>query len=294
MNYFYLIVRYRTVKPHMMSRRAQLDDEIYCSDRSRGGGGSTCGEGSMSSSSGSGRHFTITKTYHQPMVYDEVEKNVRLPAEADMIPTDRIYEIRKEKIMIKADRNSSLSPVPHGAAIHHHHPPHHHAPPPPSSLRSKSSDRYIDVPKSVRIIDEFGRPASYETDCEESFAPPRVHNSRLKSRSGYVINSDYETTSKSYLENYIETNTKVINPPSGLIESAVLNSAIKRAAPPTSNSNNCNEIIYVPMVKEEFIKRESSKHCHQPPLPSFEPAGSTGFLFNSGSNHNMINNSSRF
>lgn len=252
----------------MMCRRQPTDDDIYCMERSRG---STCGD-SVSSGSGNGRHFTITKTFHQPMVYDEVEKNVRLPAEADMIPADRIYEIRKEKIMIKADRNSSLSPVPH---INH-------------SMRSKSSDRYIDVPKSVRIVDDCGRiigGGSYDTDCEDNGSLNRQQH-RLKSRSGYVLN-DYETTtSKSYLENYVETNTKVMNPG---VETAVLSSSMKRP----SNCPPCNEIIYVPMVKEEFMKRESSKNmnCGGPQFDHIHPPG-TGLLFSSGSNHNINNISS--
>lgn len=269
----------------MLCRRQPVDDDIYCVERNRG---STCGGdsgGSISSSGGSnGRHFTITKTFHQPMVYDEVEKNVRLPSEADMIPSDRIYEIRKEKIMIKADRNTSLSPVPHQHAplSHHMHPP---------SMRSKSSDRYIDVPKSVRIVDDYGRSLAcggaasvYDTDCEDTGSLNRQQ--RLKSRSGYAFNSDYETTSKSYLENYVETNTKLIGPGSNM-DTSVLSSSLKR--PP--NCPSTNEIIYVPMVKEEFIKRESSKNMHCATninLPPFDQPG-TGFLFSSGSNHNINN-----
>lgn len=315
LNRIYIFYRYRTVKPQMMCRRQALDEDIYCMERQRG---STCGDsggGSISSSGGSnGRHFTITKTFHQPMVYDEVEKNVRLPAEADMIPADRIYEIRKEKIMIKADRNSSLSPVPHGNGHHtrcdHSTPANVCSPqttlnhPHSSSMRSKSSDRYIDVPKSVRIVDDYR--GSYDTDYDDNGSLSRnAGQQRLKSRSSYVLNSDYETTSKSYLENYVETsNSKMMSPGiAGLVDPPIMTSSLKRPSMNhqchQSGGGGGNEIIYVPMVKEEFIKRESSKNMHcmdsqtmqQSSIVPPSPPG-TGLIFNSGSHHNMHNISS--
>lgn len=209
------------------------DDEIYCDRRT----------GAFVAPSGvDPRHFTITKTYNQPIVYDDIDKNVRLPSEADLIPADRIYEIRKEKIMIKADRNS-LSPLPHP--------------------RSKSSERYIDMPKSVRIIDEYRTDKSNMYDADNCDEANNSIRRQLKSRSGYLVNSDYEATSKSYLESYVDSNgTKLIadQPP----QQTQYN--MGSSSNGLSNSSNgyktrlsTNDIIYVPMVKEEFIKRESKK-----------------------------------
>lgn len=171
------------------------------------------------------RQYTISRT-HQP-IYDDCLKPSRLPAECDYIPSERVYEIRKEKVMIKTDRNS-LSPP---------------------RYRSKSTDRYIEMPKSVRILnnDSFKREKlnMYENSADNL-------RSNLKSRSGYMTSSD---DNQNYHRFDTSNHTSRIN----LNESG--QKTTLNANQSLNKSQNCltNDIIYVPMVREEFIKRETQK-----------------------------------
>ncbi|RNA08841.1 hypothetical protein BpHYR1_053925 [Brachionus plicatilis] len=155
------------------------------------------------------RQMSIRKPY-SPYPYDDCDR-LGSKVDCDYIPSDKIYEIRKEKVLIKTDRSQS-----------------------PPKVRSKSSERYLEVPRSVRILNA------------ESYRPEKVilnpdadsTRSRLRSRSGYTeeVHVRSESSEKHFAEN------------------KNFNSSLNK-------SQIClnNDIIYVPMVREEFIKRESQK-----------------------------------
>lgn len=158
------------------------------------------------------RQMSVKKSY-SPYVYDDCDRLAKLPADCEIIPADKIYEIRKEKVLIKTDRSQS-----------------------PPRIRSKSTDRYLDIPKTVRIINESYRP-------EKTIPVEAERQSRVRTRSGYV--EETHMRSESTERKIIESNN---------INKSHFNSA-------QSKSQLClnNDIIYVPMVREEFIKRESQK-----------------------------------
>lgn len=153
------------------------------------------------------RQMSVRKPYSQ-YTYDDCER-IASKIDCDIIPSDKIYEIRKEKVLIKTDRSQS-----------------------PPKMRSKSSDRYLEVPRSVRILNaDSYRPEKVilNTDAENQ-------RSRLKSRSGY--NEEIHVRSESSEKHIVDNKNSSLN-----------------------KSQIClnNDIIYVPMVREEFIKRESQK-----------------------------------
>jgi hypothetical protein len=178
-------------------------------------------------------------------VFDHISKK-KLPSELAMVPNERIYEIRKEKLMIKADRSES----------------------PVVRLRSKSSDRYLDEhPKSVRIVEKSDRNADnkglksrssyyFDADCNEQREHRSNGNSSTTDRWVYVNKSSEEQQEAQ--DRYKRSNVGVDEVPRL-----------------SALANNC-DIIYVPMVKEEFIKRESKKLA----AASADPSMSTNNLNN--------------
>ncbi|CAF0787868.1 unnamed protein product [Brachionus calyciflorus] len=161
------------------------------------------------------RQLSVKKSY-APYMYDDCDRiSTKLPVDCEIIPAEKIYEIRKEKVLIKTDRSQS-----------------------PPRIRSKSTDRYLEVPRSVRILNtESYRPAEKVYPVSQESDNVR---SRLRSRSGYIE----------------ETHVRSESTERKIIDSSKLNSNQN-----TNKSQLClnNEIIYVPMVREEFIKRESQK-----------------------------------
>lgn len=153
------------------------------------------------------RQMNGRKNYSQFNYDDRLASKI----DCDIIPSDKIYEIRKEKVLIKTDRSQS-----------------------PPKARSKSSDRFFEVPKTVRILNAEpyrSEKVVFNPDIEGT-------RSRLRSRSGF--NEEIHVRSESSEKHFTE-NTN-------------LNSNLNK-------SQVClnNDIIYVPMVREEFIKRESQK-----------------------------------
>lgn len=210
------------------------------------------------------RSYTITKCY-QPVVYENIDKS-KIPHEADILPTDRIYEIRKEKILIKADRSMS---------------------PPQTRIRSKSSDRYLEAPKNVRIVEDeyyikekglneelnekhkvqsrssyyLNNGHLYFKDNDRQYAEGSSYFDKRANKSTLQIRDDYEDLNDSYRykPNGSSTNINNLNSSSNNNSSSISNSNSKSQAILNTLVRDTNEIIYVPMVKEEFIKRESQK-----------------------------------
>ena len=236
------------------------------------------------------RHYSVTSK-HYPVLYENFDK-IKVSNECDIIPNDRVYEIRKEKILIRTDKNSVSPP----------------------RIRSKSSDRCLDS-KSVRILDHDGcYDPEYDATCKRQLqsrsgyylsgsqlsksnfedrslmnccdnstsyttAERSVnrgydeygkrsesrHNHRNKYR--YVVDENYEngcedftSSSRSLKRTSGETSSSKQN----LLSSAHSSSVVNNANPNSNGNPNggsiCNnDIVYVPMVKEHFIQRESAK-----------------------------------
>lgn len=153
------------------------------------------------------RQMNMRNNYSQFNYEDRIGSKI----DCDIIPSEKIYEIRKEKVLIKTDRSQS-----------------------PPKGRSKSSERFFEMPKSVRILNAEpyrSEKVVFNPDFEST-------RSRLKSKSNF--NEEIHVRAESNDNHFVE-NTN-------------LNSNLNK-------SQNClnNDIIYVPMVREEFIKRESQK-----------------------------------
>jgi hypothetical protein len=263
------------------------------------------------------QYATYNKSY-QPVVYENLEKtslSKNNNQDFELAPNERVYEIRKEKLLIKADRNSQS---------------------PPRS-RARSSDRYLDaIPtsKSSRIIDDNGNQIIVPTD-KYIYTTNSDSKRQLQSRSGYYITNDYNKLEDDLIDynNNNNNNNRFTN--DQIIDKRLMYAAAAAAASnnnlnkkyessnpnltsysnilPNNNSHNSNnnsssnsssnniakqqsspspqsqppssivnvvspsnEIVYVPMVKDEFIKRESQKmDC-------------------SGTNSNSANNNNNF
>lgn len=159
-----------------------------------------------------------------------VKKPYQTKIDCDYIPAERIYEIRKEKVLIKADRTSQSPP----------------------RLRSKSSDRYIEVPKTVRIIDSECLKAAEKACTYETTTEGFNKSSKLKSRSGYILSSDEDRPYR--VETSSNRSSRVNLEETPVVMPKPLNQNLTK-----SQCSVNNDIIYVPMVREEFIKRESQK-----------------------------------
>lgn len=203
-----------------------------------------------------------TKQYH-PNIYDSMSKS-KLPNEiSDIIPNERVYEIRKEKIMIRADRGERCSRSP-------------------PKLRSKSSDRYLD---SKNVYEDAPGPRVEHYPRKSNYFDSN-HRDKLHSRSGYgydfVTNIEKDNIDNNYTmrrssrgnqkssdrsnsppssnrdtftdinDSYVKS--KIINDNNNNNNTHILNNIGK---PPQTIGNS--DIIYVPMVREEFMKRESQK-----------------------------------
>lgn len=208
--------RYKTVKPALKREDTFLDDIDYKEERSR------------KDSDRRDRRYTVVNSNNQQYYSDN--KNGKLTEDFDGIPKDRIYEIRKEKILIKADkspereRNNS------------------------ERYRSKSSEKYLDNNNS-KYDDGNGTYKVYERDDTNNNNGIRK---QLQSRSVYVLRDDREPSPErqSYPEH------KYINKNSSSTTNGANNQTLN--APAISTVGN-SDIVYVPMVKEDFIKRECKK-----------------------------------
>jgi len=185
-----------------------------------------------------------------PIYYSE-GKNGKID-DYDGIPKDRIYEIRKEKILIKADKS-------------------------PERYRSKSSEKYLDN-KSTDYKSYDDGTGTYKVYEREDGGGSSTRK-QLQSRSVYVLKDDRESSPErsSYSERKYSSNNKNSssksksnsngngNGNSG--ENSSIPSANLQNIPAQSVqvnapaiSSNCNtDIVYVPMVKEDFLKRECKK-----------------------------------
>lgn len=176
--------------------------------------------------------YTLPKSY-QPSVYENFDSRKH---EVDIPPPERIYEVRKEKVMLKSDR--SVSPIP-------------------TRIRSKSSERILDGPKTVRYEDEYYSKSSND-DSD-------MHKQKLQSRQNYFVNSNNSQVimkdCERYRENvYIDAKQRNHHRHNSRDNYENRNSVETKSTSAVVNVvNNSSEIVYVPMVKEEFIKRESQK-----------------------------------
>ena len=181
-------------------------------------------------------HYTLSNRY-QPGVYETFENRKQ---EMD------VYDARKEKYFLKST-DRSLSPLP-------------------SRIRSRSSDRILDAPtKSVRYEDEYYSKSSNEDSDSQKhknqsyFLNKSNPNSNItNANNGQLIVKE----SERYRDNiYIE---KRNNDPR-IVHNKSREDFDNQSQNESKNSsaivNVCgnSEIVYVPMVKEEFIKRESQK-----------------------------------
>lgn len=245
------------------------------------------------------QYATYSKSY-QPVVYENLEKNSSSKnnqQDFEIVPNERVYEIRKEKLLIKADRNSQS---------------------PPRS-RARSSDRYLDsIPasKNSRIIDDSGNQIIVPSE-KYIYTTNSDSKRQLQSRSGYYIttndykldddiidynnnrytndqlidkrlmyaaaaaaasnnnlNKKYESSNPNLTSysNILPNNNNSYNNNSNNNSSSnsSSNNIPKQQSSPSSPQSQqppsivnvvspSNEIVYVPMVKDEFIKRESQK-----------------------------------
>ena len=159
--------------------------------------------------------YKVTKSYQQPYYVNNLEKATRLPTEVEMMGgSDRIYEIRKEKILIKADPNPSIR------------------------MRAKSSDRYLEpVAPEEQLIEKYEKievPSSRSVYYIDD-------NKQLDSEQMKKLNATIDAIQH-------ETYTSKEN---GHLSSTHISSV--------ANSNSNSDIIYVPMIREEFYKRELQK-----------------------------------
>ena len=189
--------------------------------------------------------YTMAKSY-QPSVYENFDNRQKHDS-------DTMYEIRKEKILLKSER--SLSPLP-------------------TRIRSKSTERILDGgPKTVRYEDEYYSKSSADDSADS--------HKQQKPRTNYFVNNGSNSQvivkdGERYRENvYIESsNSKRSNEPRvqyqqqqqhhhcGSRDEIYDNRSVdsqKNSSAIVNVVNNSAEIVYVPMVKEEFIKREHLK-----------------------------------
>lgn len=160
--------------------------------------------------------YKVTKSYQQPYYVENIEKATKLPTEVDMMGgSDRIYEIRKEKILIKADPNHS------------------------NRMRNKSSERNFETATpEEQVIEKYekievpGSRSVYYIDDNKQICPEQMKKINAAFR-------EYDQENYSAKEN--------VNNSSNLPVNSLVNKS--------SNS----DIIYVPMIREEFFKRELQK-----------------------------------
>lgn len=205
--------RYKTVKPALKREDTFLDDCDYKEERNRKDSDRRDRDRDRD------RRYTVVNSNNQQYYSDN--KNGKLNEEFDGIPKDRIYEIRKEKILIKADKSPERTQ---------------------ERYRSKSSEKYLDS----KYDDGHGSYKVYERDDTGNNNGIRK---QLQSRSVYVLKDDRESSPErqSYSDHkYSNKNSSNANQTSSV------------NAPAISTVGN-SDIVYVPMVKEDFIKRECKK-----------------------------------
>lgn len=183
-----------------------------------------------------------------PIYYSE-GKNVKID-DYDGIPKERIYEIRKEKILIKADKS-------------------------PERYRSKSSEKYLDN-KSTDYKSYDDGTGTYKVYEREDVGGSSSTRKQLQSRSVYVLKDDRESSPErsSYSERKYNNSTNKTSSSktksnsngngSDKENNANAPNVPTQAQPPQVTApainSTCNtDIVYVPMVKEDFLKRECKK-----------------------------------
>lgn len=200
--------RYKTTKPSLKREDTFLDDCDYKQD-------------ARQEARKEERRYTVVNSSTPPYYSDN--KNNKISDDFDGIPKDRIYEIRKEKILIKADKS-------------------------PERYRSKSSEKYLDNKDYKHYDDGQGTYKVYERDDSNNNNGIRK---QLQSRSVYVLKDDRESSPErqSYAEHKQYSKNK---------NTSNSNNSNSVNAPSISTVGN-SDIVYVPMVKEDFIKRECKK-----------------------------------
>ncbi len=221
--------RYKTTKPSIKREDTFIDDSEYKESRSKDHTRRYTVVNSSSSSS--------NQPYYTDNNHNNSTKNVKITDDYDGIPKDRIYEIRKEKILIKADKS-------------------------PERYRSKSSEKYLDSRVDYKSYDD-GNNGQYKVYERDDNATNQVNSTRkqLQSRSVYVLKDDRESSPERYADSshhHYKSNNNVKNNS---------NNSNQTTATTTSNSppiaavasSTLSDIVYVPMVKEDFLKRECKK-----------------------------------
>jgi hypothetical protein len=243
--------RYRTSRPYRRMDDSYLSSYDLCDSSKR-----------------DSKVYTIAKPSEKPCTYESFDKSSKLPSEIDLLAgSDRIYEIKKEKITIRAEKDS---------------------PPCTPRLRSKSSDRYLES-RNLKVFDDARddddiimekTTYNYNPNNENDTSNSR----RLRSRSNYYLSESRDNQQRissesatgampiplneSKYHNHQSRRSQQRNDRDDLVEVVrVAASETQHANDILNASKNCsspvvirsNEIVYVPMVKEEFIKREAQK-----------------------------------
>lgn len=199
-------------------------------------------------------HYSTSRYHNQPQplppsssMYETFDGRKH---DIEILPAERIYDNRKQETKyILKPLERSQSPLPS------------------RSIRSRSSDRVLDGPKTVRYEDEF----YFKSSGDDSDAMASQKN---KHSASYIVNNSQSIKENSnehrYRDNsvYIEKRVPYAKAASSNTEYENhnhhhLHSQQSQIESKSSSAivNVCSgsEIVYVPMVKEEFIKRETQK-----------------------------------
>lgn len=157
-----------------------------------------------------------TEVTYEPMM----SAKSQVPSDINILPSDRIFEIRKEKIMIKADRSSKS--------------------------HSKIQDMETREDKRKKYI---------ERDIEQEAR--RGGNNRSMSCAPVPSKTRFESDQDQFIDRDDEFKCSCCpsQPPPPPPDSAIFTSARFDA----SKIQNSDDIIYVPMIKDDFLKREFRK-----------------------------------
>jgi hypothetical protein len=167
---------------------------------------------------------------------DRNSVNFKSTSNFKILPSDRVYEIRKEKIMIKADRGSQ-SPL-HKCSRHKSVE---------NNLNIESNGNYEKKKNNYILVDQ----------APQGFVPnePKVYSKSSSNLNG--SRKPCPTEISEYNKRYNQSSE--LNDEYAVISS--LSRRTNNVLPSENNMENLNksDIIYVPMIKDEFILRETIK-----------------------------------
>jgi hypothetical protein len=162
--------------------------------------------------------------------------NVKSSTNYKIFPSDRIYEIRKEKIMIKADRVSK-SPVSEGASANIEKGCVNN-----NNNNSYEKTNYILIDKTPAV--NINEPSVYSKSSTNLYNVRKACHKEIVAPQKKRCNQVSDDLSDDY---------------------AVISSLSRKGNNHVRPIDKCfenlnkSDIIYVPMIKEEFILRESRK-----------------------------------